>query len=139
MSIGKLYKKTKSIDKELQSYIAAEKIIPKHLKEDKNPHIYYLESKANILNLKGIIFRKFGNYSESLSYYFKAQDIFMKLNDTVIIASINFNIGAIYRYKEEYDKSIEYYKKSLEVRKITNDIGGLINSYNVIGIVHRKL
>ncbi|MDX2362373.1 MAG: adenylate/guanylate cyclase domain-containing protein [Crocinitomicaceae bacterium] len=138
VELGRLHKK-KVLDEALKYFISAEKILLKHLNEDEKPDTFYSATYADLLNNKGIIFRKFGNYSESLSCYFKAQDIFLELKDSTGISSTQFNIGAIYRYREEFNKSIEYYKKSLKIREETGEPYGLINCYNAIGIVQRKM
>ncbi|WP_343330203.1 tetratricopeptide repeat protein [Polaribacter staleyi] len=74
-----------------------------------------MEGKA-LLKL-GFIEKNKGNLSTSLRYFNKAKDIFKKTNDSVRFASIHFDIGYVYRYKDQKEKELEFYNRGLELSK----------------------
>ncbi len=74
-----------------------------------------MEGKA-LLKL-GFIEKNRGNLSTSLRYFNKAKDIFKSTNDSVRFASIHFDMGYVYRYKNQKEKELQFYKKGLEFIK----------------------
>ena len=70
-------------------------------------------------------------------------DSFEKLlkyyEDSKIKLYIYHNIGLIYSYKGEYDKSLMYYKKSLELaNKYQKDEDVISRIYNSLGLIFDK-
>ncbi|SDR78354.1 Tetratricopeptide repeat-containing protein [Polaribacter sp. KT25b] len=78
--------------------------------KDKNAII-----EGDVLHKLGFIEKNKGNLSTSLRYFNRAKDIFEKTNDTERYASIFFDIGYLYRYKNQMNKEFEFYKKGLEL------------------------
>ncbi|MCL7765208.1 LuxR C-terminal-related transcriptional regulator [Polaribacter sp. Z014] len=63
----------------------------------------------------GFIEKNRGNLSTCLRYFNEAKDIFENTNDTERFASIHFDIGYVYRYKNQMDKEFSFYKKGLKL------------------------
>ncbi|WP_339659976.1 tetratricopeptide repeat protein [uncultured Polaribacter sp.] len=73
--------------------------------------------EANILSKLGFIEKNKGNLSTSLRYFNKAKNIFKITNDFENYASIHFDIGYVYRYKNQKEKEFEFYKKGIVLSK----------------------
>jgi tetratricopeptide (TPR) repeat protein len=69
--------------------------------------------EGKVLLKLGFIEKNKGNLSTSLRYFNNAKDIFKKTNDSERFASIHFDIGYVYRYKNQEDKEFEFYQKGL--------------------------
>lgn len=65
----------------------------------------------------GLIERKKGDLGTSLRYLMKAKEIFKEINDSQRFASIHFDIGYLYNYKNEKDNELAFYKKGFELSK----------------------
>lgn len=73
--------------------------------------------EGKILWKLGFIERNKGNLGTSLRYFNKAKKIFKETKDYKNFASIHFDIGYLYRYKNEEAKELEFYKKGLKLNK----------------------
>ena len=80
------------------------------LNKDKNN---LMEGRA--LFKLGFVEKNEGNLSTSLRYFNKAKDIFKDNNDLERLASVYFDIGYVYRYKNQMDKEFEFYQKGLKL------------------------
>ncbi|MCL3780044.1 tetratricopeptide repeat protein [Prolixibacteraceae bacterium JC049] len=78
-----------------------------------------------------------GKYSEALSDYKVSLEIYKQLNDSSGISRIYSNIGLLYTYTEDYEKSTEYYHKSLELVNKADTLNYL-KLLNNVGLVHYK-
>lgn len=78
------------------------------LSKDKNNTM-----EGNVFFKLGFIEKNKGNLSTSLRYFNKAKNIFKNTNDSERFASIHFDIGYVYRYKNQVNKELEFYKKGL--------------------------
>lgn len=84
--------------------------------------LFLSKDKNNIMEGKsnwklGVIERKKGDLGSSLIHLTKAKKIFEENNDSERLASIHFDIGHLYRYKNQSDKELEFYKKGLKLSK----------------------
>jgi len=73
--------------------------------------------EGKILLKLGFIEKNKGNLSTSLRYLNEAKDIFEKTKDSGRYASIYFDIGYLYHYKQQNSKEFQFYKKGLELCK----------------------
>jgi tetratricopeptide (TPR) repeat protein len=71
--------------------------------------------EGKVLLKLGFIEKNKGNLSTSLRYFNNAKDIFKKTNNTEEFASIQFDIGYVYRYKNQVNKEFEFYQKGLKL------------------------
>jgi tetratricopeptide (TPR) repeat protein/DNA-binding CsgD family transcriptional regulator len=71
--------------------------------------------EGKVLLKLGFIEKNKGNLTKSLRYFNNAKDIFKKTNNTEEFASIQFDIGYVYRYKNEKEKEFEFYQKGLKL------------------------
>ncbi|MEE9408547.1 MAG: sensor histidine kinase [Polaribacter sp.] len=62
---------------------------------------------------KGNMLLMYGKLDSSLAFYKKAEKLIYSTGHLEGIATVYSNIGAIYFYKNDFNKAIEYYKKSL--------------------------
>ncbi len=92
--------------------------------------------KSSLLNNQGRAYYYLGDYSKSLTNYFKALHIQDKMTESVLKANILNNIGLVYSNQLEGTKALEYHQKSLKIRKRINDSTGISASYNNIAIVN---
>lgn len=79
-----------------------------------------------------------GNFSASLTYFFKALKIGEDLGNKGIIASNLGNIGNVYGSMGEYDKSLEYTTKAMKIseelgdkKRVATDLGNMGNLYDL--------
>lgn len=85
----------------------------------------------------GMAFSDKGNFSTSLTNFFKALNIAEELNDKKTIASNSGNIGSVYGRIGEFDKALEYFFKALKIgeetknkKTIANNLGNIGNIYD---------
>lgn len=85
----------------------------------------------------GMAFTDKGDFSTSLTNFFKALNIAEGLEDKKTIASNSGNIGNVYGRLEEYDKALEYFFKALKIgeetknkKTIANNLGNIGNIYD---------
>lgn len=64
----------------------------------------------------GLIATKKGDLGGSLILLTEAKNIFEKNNDWDRFASIHYDLGALYRYKNQKNKELEFYKKGQSVK-----------------------
>ncbi|MEM9887456.1 MAG: tetratricopeptide repeat protein [Bacteroidota bacterium] len=78
-------------------------------------------------------------YSKALALHQKALDIHLRLNDQRFIAADYHNIGALFRYTEDFEQAKQYLRKGLLLREAIQDSSELPISYMQIGVVCRKM
>lgn len=87
-----------------------------------NETLLLFKNQENVIKGKclwklGLIERSKGDLGKSLRLLTQAQKIFKEKNDTYKFASIHFDIGLLYRYRNQIDKELEFYKKGTELSK----------------------
>lgn len=113
LAIGQNYWRLKKYKEALKQVEKAEKIALENKLTSDVLSPVYLE-KGNMLLM-------FGKLDESLKVYKKVEKL---INDTVHlegIAALYSNIGAIYFYKNDFNKAISYYRKSLKLAEEYED------------------
>ncbi len=114
---------------------------------------YYMEQALQIVNSSnqpvdellqkmtysntGRVKQKQGDQVNALAYYLKALEIAEKKNDSLGMASLCGNISLVYRYEDNFEKSIEYTKRSIGIKKQLVNSPGIAGSYNNLGAAYR--
>uniref|UniRef100_UPI004049C66E tetratricopeptide repeat protein n=1 Tax=Flavobacterium sp. TaxID=239 RepID=UPI004049C66E len=114
-----------------------EELANKYVKEAEklSNSLNYLEGKADVFQIKGIIESRKSNYKISYHYFFQALDIYTKLKKEKGINSINNAIGTNYYKQALYKEALIYYNKSIAYNEKINNkfdlIAGLYNTGNI--------
>jgi signal transduction histidine kinase len=91
---------------------------------------------ADSYNNFGIIYDERGEYLKSLNSYFKALNIYEKVDapfDRLCLVYVN--IGIVYKKQKEYKKSLNFYKKAIGTYKKNNHrVGEIITTSNISSI-----
>ncbi len=127
--LGKLYRKTKDLDRSLQMYDEAFAIYKKLNAEG---------DMATILNESGVVFEYKKDYEEAIRRYKRSLAIREKINDPVGIAySYNF-LGGVYTLQKKFVEAESYLVKSLELRKQLNDSFAIALGYGDLGYMYKE-
>lgn len=117
------YRATASFDSATQTALKASELAEK---------IDYLPGKAIALKTAGLATYSIGNYLETLDFWTQSLAIFQKLNDSLGIANLLNNIGALYSLQGEFPKALEY---SLESLKISERIKNTLRIYSALNTI----
>ncbi len=82
--------------------------------------IQYAEGQARSMGVLANAFIKLSNYPRALEYLLKKLQIEEKRNNQRNMASAIMSIGIVYRYQEEYRKSLENFYKSDSIIRANN-------------------
>lgn len=127
--LGKLYRKTKDLDRSLQMYDEAFAIYTK-LNDD--------NGMATILNESGVVFEYKQDYAEAIRRYISSLTIREKMNDLVGKAySFNF-LGGVYTLQKNYAEAEKYLNQSLELRKELKDSFAIALGYGDLGYMFKE-
>jgi len=94
---------------------------------------------AQSLNLRGVIAKNRGFYTEALDYYHNALRIFKRLNNMHHYAIVLGNIGVVYRNLSDYQQALHYYQYALEIYEQIDNPHSVANVLGNIGILYRNL
>ena len=127
--LGKLYRKTRDLDRSLQMYNEAYEIYKKLNNESE---------MATILNESGVVFEYKEDFAEAINRYKSSLAIREKLKDEVGIAySYNF-LGGVYTIQKKFKEAEDYLIKSLELRKKLKDSFAIALSYSDLGYMYKE-
>ena len=127
--LGKLYRKTKDLDRSLQMYNEAFAIYEK-LGDENN--------MATILNESGVVFEYKEDYAEAIKRYKSSLAIREKLNDITGKAySLNF-LGGVYTLQKNFVEAENYLLQSLELRKLLKDSFAIALNYSDLGYMYKE-
>ena len=127
--LGKLYRKTRDLDRSLQMYNEAYEIYRKLNNESE---------MATILNESDVVFEYKEDFAEAINRYKSSLAIREKLKDEVGIAySYNF-LGGVYTLQKKYTEAEDYLIKSLELRKKLKDSFATALSYSDLGYMYKE-
>jgi len=79
------------------------------------------------------------NHSRSLSLLFDCLKIFEELKDTVGLMDCSFLTNIIYKFLEDYDKSLQYANKTLEYARLIKDSTWTWNALYSVGNAYASL
>jgi len=123
--IGELYKKNNP-NKALSYYRQG-----LHLSIKNDYRIFEAEALHNIAR-NHFLRRK---YSIALTLFFKSLDIYENYNDTLNIAHLNMNIGAVYLRQHFMDSALIYSLNAMQYFKYINDTAGIRSIYLVLSAI----
>jgi two-component system, NarL family, sensor kinase len=124
--LGKLYRKTKDLERSLLHYDEAYKLYLNATNFD---------GMATILNESGVVFEYQENYTEAINRYKKSLAIREKLNDLVGKSySLNF-IGGAYTLQKNFTEAENYLTQSLNVRLQLKDSFAIAINYGDLGFM----
>ena len=127
--LGKLYRKTKDLDRALQMYNEAFSIYKKLNDEG---------GMATILNESGVVFEYKADYDEAIKRYKSSLAIREKLNDDAGKAySYNF-LGGVYTLLKKFTEAEKFLLTSLELRKNLKDSFAIALSYGDLGYMYKE-
>ena len=127
--LGKLYRKTRDLDRSLQMYDEALAIYRKLDNED---------GMATILNESGVVFEYKQDYEEAIKRYKSSLAIRKKIKDISGEAySYNF-LGGIYTLQKNFVEAENYLQKALELRKQLNDSFSIALGYGDLGYMYKE-
>jgi two-component system, NarL family, sensor kinase len=127
--LGKLYRKTKDLDRSLQMYDEAFAIYKK-LNDENNI--------ATILNESGVVFEYKKDYTEAIKRYKSSLAIREKLNDAAGKAySLNF-LGGVYTLQKNFVEAENYLLQSLDLRKQLKDSFAIALNYSDLGYMFKE-
>ncbi|MEO6540604.1 MAG: tetratricopeptide repeat protein, partial [Ferruginibacter sp.] len=101
--------------------------------------IKYAEGQSRSLGALANTFRKMGNYTKALELNLRKLKLEEKGKNPRNLAMALMNIGIVYRYQEEYSKSLEYYYKSDSVIRLNNLEDVKYNIYMNLGDVYDRI
>jgi signal transduction histidine kinase len=127
--LGKLYRKTRDLDRSLQMYDEAFAIYKK-LNDD--------NGMATILNESGVVFEYKEDYDEAIRRYNNSLAIREKMNDLVGKAySYNF-LGGVYTLQKNFVLAEKYLIQALELRKALKDSFAIALGYGDLGYMYKE-
>ena len=127
--LGKLYRKTKDLDRSLQIYDEAYAIYQRINDKD---------GMATILNESGVVFEYKGDYAEAVNRYQRSLAVREKLNDLVGVAySLNF-IGGVYTQERKFPEAEKYLVRSLDLRRQLKDTFAIALNYADLGYMYNE-
>lgn len=127
--LGKLYRKTRDLDRSLQMYDEAFAIY-KNLNDD--------DGMATILNESGVVFEYKQDYAEAIRRYKRSLAIREKMNDLQGTAySFNF-LGGVYTIQKNFVEAEKYLLQALELRKQLKDSFAIALGYGDLGYMYKE-
>ena len=94
---------------------------------------------ADVYSKIGVIYYRRGNYSDAISLYLKAKQIYDAIDDIPNICELLHNIGVVYRFQGENEKAIRNFKEVIELNKQIKDTFRIAAAYNMMGVSYRRL
>ena len=88
---------------------------------------------------KGQALRLQGNYPEALENFYDANERAIELDDPVLVAITELNIGDVFATMENFDSSIEHYRSSITMLRKANDSIGLASAMINLGDLYIQL
>ena len=127
--LGKLYRKTRDLDRSLQMYDEAYAIYKK-LNDD--------DGMATILNESGVVFEYKEDYTEAIRRYKSSLAIREKMNDRSGKAySFNF-LGGVYTLQKNFAEAEKYLLEALELRKALKDSFAIALCHGDLGYMYKE-
>ena len=127
--LGKLYRKTRDLDRSLQMYDEAFAIYK---------NLNYDDGMATILNESGVVFEYKQDYAEAIRRYKSSLAIREKMNDISGKAySYNF-LGGVYTLQKNFMKAEKYLLQALELRKQLKDSFAIALGYGDLGYMYKE-
>jgi hypothetical protein len=133
---------------ELSDFNAAETLLKR------NPNAAFLKIKQNLNSalkdnnetLAALAYQDLGElfyyqaaYSQSVKYFYKANEIFTRVKDKENLAKNLNKIGAAYYYGKQYGIARSKFSEAQEIYKQLGNRNGMATSHGLIGQTHEKI
>ena len=128
--IGRLYRKTKDLDRSLSYYDEALNIY-RNLKNE--------DGIATILNESGVVFEYKGDYPEAISRYKESLAIREKMNDSLGISYSYSFLGGVYNLQKDFDNAKKHHEYALEIRKKLKDSFAIVLTLSDMGVMYKDM
>jgi two-component system, NarL family, sensor kinase len=123
--LGKLYRKTKSLDRALDNYNKADAIY-RQLKDT--------AGIAMILNESGVVFEYREDYKEAINRYTSSMKLAEKAGDSLSVSYSLSNIAGVYVIQKEFDLAEKNLLRALHIREILKDSFAMALTYSDLGV-----
>ncbi|MEF8873759.1 MAG: BREX system ATP-binding domain-containing protein [Candidatus Thermoplasmatota archaeon] len=94
------------------------------------------DEKVEILNVKGWIFFRKGDYDKAKKFLMQGRKIAEQQGNEKLTAKALHKLGSIHYREGNYDKALAHLKDALDIRETIGDEKGMAKSINNIGTVH---
>jgi len=91
-------------------------------------------SRAAIFNNLGIVNSKAGFYTEAVSYFNQAFEIYDSLNNKVKSSQVLMNLGNVFNLQSKQEEALKFWKQALELNETIGDLSKKALILNNIGI-----
>ncbi len=127
--MGQLYTTENNLQPAINYFLISEKLYAE------------LENKKELARVWGLLGRVYYNngfeLKKALTYYNKMMDTAVELNDKMLLADANDNLGGLFLSFGDNTKAKAYYQKLLSISKELNDKAGIGRALNNIGEIER--
>ncbi len=89
-----------------------------------------------VLNKLGISYYMLNNFPKATHYYNKALKISQETGNIKEKANTYYNIGKVFRKKEETGKALDFFREAISHYKKINDLQGVAKSVNAKGLIY---
>jgi len=92
----------------------------------------------NTLGMVGYDQYSGGMFNDALNYFLESERIALILKDSLKLATVYLNLGAVYDEMGDYQKTMDYYLRSLSFHEALNDSVGLAYCFVNLGVICDK-
>lgn len=96
------------------------------------------KATGTALNYLGVIYDQRGDFQKGRTYFEKALEVLLAINDRQGLAIVYNSIGNNEYMQKNSSKALEFYLKSLKIKEELNDIQGMSKAYNNIGSIYDR-
>jgi CHAT domain-containing protein len=92
--------------------------------------------RANVLQYKGFVFTRKGEYDKALEYNLAALELHEIVGRKDYIAKILLNIGNTYQYLSDFQNALIYYKRGLDVSLVFEEKQIAAKCFSSLGVIY---
>ena len=85
------------------------------------------------------IYQTLGDYQKAFESQMKALFLFEVKGDSIGIANSNYNLGSIFYYQKQYNRSLDYYQKAKGIVDLLKNDKFIYSCVAALGTVYEKL
>ncbi|SFN90269.1 Tfp pilus assembly protein PilF [Chitinophaga sp. YR627] len=97
-----------------------------------------LQAAAGCLSQMGQVCFHLGHFPQALDYHLQAISIYRKTNSASQLASNLNEVGVLYYYNKQPERSREHYEQALDIFRSVHDNAGVALTYGMIGHLYEK-
>jgi tetratricopeptide (TPR) repeat protein len=86
-----------------------------------------------------LVFSNKGDFATAEEFYHKSRLLFEKVNLKNELSDCYFNLGELYYFEKQYDKTLSYYLAGLKIDQAQGDKMNLASDYNMIGELYLEM